>query len=279
MYSIEDNESNTAMIHYDEHSMHLSVDSSELISITIDGEDKLIDECLLDCPQLRRLKTVIDTYCDTENNINLQNIDRNGIKHILNDYHELLQFAETVDNLEYIYHYLGDLCDINTCKKFNRLYMCRDEPRSRSQKEANPSTDNIVDVVATHILDKIHSHFTHSFDVRSRYRVDHDQNSVHKNDKMLRQRRQRFNMLSASLLNQSGNIEARRERYYDFGCDFYYGYTEEQSHAGSITVSPKYASLKEELMWNNLCTISISAFDRECRRCQIYFQTEHKMIF
>eukprot|EP01083_Nonionella_stella_P109177 318069_1 len=56
------------------------LDPSELTTITINGEDKIIDKCLLDCPQLHHLKMIIDSnHHNTQSNINTQNIDRNGI--------------------------------------------------------------------------------------------------------------------------------------------------------------------------------------------------------
>eukprot|EP01083_Nonionella_stella_P223637 796810_1 len=269
MHPIKDNEAK----YNDKHSMEMpSLQTSELISITIDGEAKLIDKCLLDCPQLQHLKTIIDTHCDTKNNFNVQNIDRNGMKHILNYYHEILHVVRRVDNLEYIYHYLGGSCDITTCKRFNRLYMLCDE--RRPQNQTKPSTNNIVDVVATQIIDKMHSHFSHSFDMGSRSPFHHRDNVVRK---LICQRRRRYTNFSTSLFNRRKCIttEASHERYYDFGYAYYYGYKGEQNHEDSVAVSPKHSSLKEELLQNYVATLSAAQFNDTYQKCAIHFKSKY----
>eukprot|EP01083_Nonionella_stella_P109176 318068_1 len=242
------------------------LDPSELTTITINGEDKIIDKCLLDCPQLHHLKMIIDSnHHNTQSNINTQNIDRNGIVQILNDYHDILHIAKRVDNFEYIYHYLGGSSDIHACKNLDRFCMSRIRDEQRSHDATKPCTNmyNIVDVVSSQILDTIHV-FIH-----------HRHNPV--GTLISCQRRRRYSNFSPSLLK---NIPSQHmkftaaKRYFDFGCSFYYG-KGESTDEHYIAVSPKYSSLREELTQNDIASISRHQFIKSYEKCLAHFNSRY----
>eukprot|EP01084_Bolivina_argentea_P184947 318965_1 len=89
---------------------------------------------------------------------------------------------------------------------------------------------------------------------------------------------------SVNLVNHSTHIGQRHQfcdqnqpnKMYSFGFKFKYGFEEESNNTNSIEVHPKYDSLKEELLQNNICVLVIDQFNSEYKKAENHYNSQHR---
>eukprot|EP01084_Bolivina_argentea_P024082 44934_1 len=258
-------------------------------------QQKLIDKLPADdvcqrndisnCIALKRIIPILKYYHHNYNKfISLHKYLDASKTHLLSDYHHILdkhlnddkcsqancnaQFAKIY---ELILKKSGLSCDINKCKIFVRNN--RDIENSK-QRITDCDDQNLA--VYIDILDNIHCYFFHSVDIGCRIINSNHTNQIHDTDmihiksllaskrdfmeKVRGRHRKLYNRFTTKLTqNKNMNAELKIPEHdinddiqYDFGQRYNYW-----SHWNGNNVSKKvYSSIKEEVLFNNMVTIS-----------------------
>eukprot|EP01084_Bolivina_argentea_P131072 231389_1 len=249
-----------------------------------------VSDELLDCVQLKRLKNNLN-HCQNTT------IVSDNIVSILNDFLFLLPFSTNDDNFQYIYEYLGGYCSIPECEIFKRNY------RNRTKSRHNPY-EHTQRQPLLQIIDKIHCFYCHAYDIGNKlcpedksriYNIKNNQHhwkrphlnaikkilqnkhSTIKIDKYLNNTmNKRYNQLCVDHKAVSNSIY---DKVYNIGFRFRYGYNDKQvvhnMNPDLITILPKYSSLKDELISNDIITISIDQFCNEYKKAEIHFRCNY----
>eukprot|EP01084_Bolivina_argentea_P281968 482552_1 len=77
-------------------------------------------------------------------------------------------------------------------------------------------------------------------------------------------------------IDSTNNTLVIQNTIYSSGIPFKYGYTDEQTSKNAIIVTAKYSSLKDELIMNNISTISIEQYDTEYSKAKIHFACHYR---
>eukprot|EP01083_Nonionella_stella_P303163 1048355_1 len=112
------------------------------------------------CKHLVRLATIMRKY--NSNIIINDDQYRLYIVNLLDDFNHLLGKHSSDDDFEYIHQQIDRLCDIRTCKPMKRHHRDR---RSRSDELQIKQRS-----FCTEVMDKIHCHFMHCYDIGLRSR-------------------------------------------------------------------------------------------------------------
>ena len=90
----------------------------------------------------------------------------------MNDFHHLLFAHHRPTDYEYIQDSL-EVCDISKCQRFNRHYLRRrgNSNDSDIKYDGQDMEDIVHQMNVIEILDTIHCHFCHKFDIRPRTRL------------------------------------------------------------------------------------------------------------
>eukprot|EP01084_Bolivina_argentea_P042146 77747_1 len=172
------------------------------------------------------------------------------------------------------------MCNIKTCQIFSRNYRDRNDEKNRLS-----DIKNIDDSVCCQIFDKMHCHYSHSFDIGRR---------LLSTDKVNTLNNQLISQTNSMLCNQSKNIKNTgfHRRYqciknYHYGFVFRYGYQWEKRFGIPLgcgkhrkktlflhKLKPKHSSLKEELTQNMVSTISLQQFNIEYGKAQKFFDSK-----
>eukprot|EP01083_Nonionella_stella_P190345 704952_1 len=196
---------------------------------------------------LQRLLGTLLRY--NENTLDLNMLD---MRTTLNDYLHVTHHHD----FQMIYNALG-VCDIDECKSFSRISL---DPHSADGDRA----------IYEQILDKIHCHFQHSFDMGYRLQKCLIESSLDHGDTkaFLQLRNQRYAQF---------RVDTTGFQQYSFGYKF--KYNDEPGELGNeddaISVSAKYCSLKEELTQNTLVRLTIDQFAWEEQKSILYFKTQY----
>eukprot|EP01084_Bolivina_argentea_P257910 434612_1 len=255
------------------------------------------------CCVLQRFVKIMHRYSDvatTKKCVDFD-IDNSGLLTILNDYLHLMHSNKKDEEFDFIVNLIG-YCDVTSCNAFIRNY--RD--RTAYNTEHNSKIQ---------ILDKIHCHFMHCYDIGNRLSpeesrsMSNDETLDNKDDEsksfqaystnakiinlnkmlkakhkvmkknvvsLIKRRYPKFNQLlfeecKSKQSDINGDITCNM---YNFGYKFYYGYSGEGiQHYDYVSVSPLYGSIKEELLSNKICIISIEQFVSERKKAQIHLQS------
>eukprot|EP01083_Nonionella_stella_P058357 152862_1 len=244
------------------------------------------------CKSLQNILLLLQNYSDVEH---IPGVSNQQLLQIVNDYLHVLLQHDTDQHFKWIYDKLRS-CDLPTCARFKRRYRHR-----MSIDNQQPLGQSLY----TFFIDKIHCYFQHSYDIGSRLssvlkqklqqiqdEMDHDMNGafiVSSLDrrllylsKIMHGKRQKYNINIYAKYNQlySENIKIKTKasNFYSFGHSFAYGYDGESvatfpTHV--VHVTAKYSSLKEELLQNQIMTLTKAQFQTEYDKAMCYMQSAH----
>eukprot|EP01084_Bolivina_argentea_P105456 188843_1 len=241
----------------------------------------------------QRLKNSLSKYC-AKTDISMLSFEE--VVTLLDNFICLLQFNDHHD-FEEIYQYLGVSCDSDKCISFNR---------NHRDRATTTFVQNYTDTAMQQIIDKVHCHWTHSFDLGYRLNSKHRrlldvQNGM--DERQSNNDNQKY-LLNTKIITRSGMLNKQRtfienniqinphvakynqlnvsnaitdeKCFYSFGFEFYYGYSGENKHRNSIVISPKYAHLKDELTMNNIYLLTMEQFQTEHTKARFHFSTRHR---
>eukprot|EP01084_Bolivina_argentea_P319795 554709_1 len=255
------------------------------------------------CHLLIRLKQTLRDYHEHEHEY-IEQMDSVKMLVILNDYFHFISehqnmFDSFVNEL--------DFCDMVQCTKYRR------NNRDRTKNDTK-YYGNDMHIVFGQIMDKIHCHFLHCYDIGNGFNVQEKQSIEDaQNDHDLIVNQQIMRMQQISSLKQqrletykiNHGLYDRIKRYkeldtykevkhqknestnttqiFSFGYNFFYGYPsykgyDEELHGpfdGSISVKPRFHSLKEELMNNKFIRVTMEQYNSEYAKADIYIICHH----
>eukprot|EP01084_Bolivina_argentea_P142513 250367_1 len=247
---------------------------------------------VLKCCHLQRLLLVMNKYHMNDHKI-LNDAIFDDILQILNDYLHLMQQHDDDEQFEYTVNQFIE-CDINNCTSFRRNMRI---------------INNVEDIsINRKILDKIHCFYQHCYDIgnkllikeqqqiKSLLRTEYNEVCYYIINQQIKQVNQILSTKTKSLTNIEGlnnrlkhkfnqlNGEAHQSinkdvvrKMYAFGTEFVYGYDDEivSNYDAYTPIHPKYCSLKEELISNDIYTINIEQFNNEYQKAEKHLCSYH----
>eukprot|EP01084_Bolivina_argentea_P099445 178764_1 len=250
------------------------------------------------CKILIKFVKIMKQYNNTDDKISIE-MDKVQLTQI-HDY-----FLHTLHEHDgkIIFDLLGN-CEVTQCSIFKRHY------RNRALLQFDKALN-----VVTGILDKIHCCFQHCYDVGNKLLIDDKKSFMeskddHRKDKELLHRNQwivrhsvhvepshdfsnitdslknKYNMLFTNINDEkTDNKPVTTESEYNFGFQFKYGYDGERPQWGLgavVEVSPRYTSLKKELIDNDTAALTMEQFLHEMNKASILinsaFCKRHKSL-
>eukprot|EP01084_Bolivina_argentea_P272417 463809_1 len=254
---------------------HESVPDDEIVSNFCENAN---------CQQLARLIKILNHYHYK------QNLDNIQILEVLDDYLHVLSEHDTDEQFEDIFSQL-EYCNIVQCTMFTR------NNRNRAVETANISMEH-NELAILRILDKIHCHLQHCYDIGNRLTIS-DKNYLSKNknneleneqlfcnETLLHSKHQLYRKVCTGWNSNTGRNKkynqlimlkqkVNNNNVYSFGRAFRYGHKKEQYVADAILVSEKYETLKQELTSNKIASVSMEQFIRELTKSRIYHQSQY----
>eukprot|EP01083_Nonionella_stella_P080449 221110_1 len=194
-----------------------------------------------------------------------------NITSIMDHFNHLLTHHDSNVHFEYISKTLG-ACDITKCQRMRRHY--RDRSNNSNKNVEQKSDFQITPYDG--IIDKIHCHFTHSYDIGYRNRPqNHDPQSVYSFANTNRYRRHKFNQMHTMQPIQS------TFSCYSMGQKFWYwakitGPTYDQrDDVKNWIIHKKYRNMKDELTQNLICPMTIAQFKHEYDKATQYLRCKY----
>eukprot|EP01084_Bolivina_argentea_P189771 326284_1 len=244
---------------------------------------KLLDKCLC----FQRLKYVMTQYND-KRSINLYIAD---ISRIIDDFIHLMHEHNDAISFEEIYNAF-DFCDLQTCSIY------KDRNKQFEEQNISKLKQSVIDLKNYQILNKIHCYFQHSYDIEHRMTtadillfnniINTADNNSHLENKplsilnnILSNSRNKYdkkhlnNRLNKKYISLSK--QEHKENKYHFGFHFIYAHDDINNdnceHHMVHLVYQKHNTLKEELVSNDISTLSIHQFDIEYAKAVAHFNT------
>eukprot|EP01084_Bolivina_argentea_P077803 141160_1 len=207
------------------------------------AKDAIITDKTHHSPELTRLKIALSNYYDNNELIN--------ITPVLDDFLHLLSVDNKRNQFDpFPYHYS---CSIDKCKIFRRNY--RNRTHDRVQQKAD-----VTDIAKLQIMDKIHCYFHHSSDICNTQVIETIVENNHKYD--------RYMQLTPTKIYSIG---------YQFEYDMEHNIQSTIPNSYYVRyIEPKYLSLKQELLYNEICAMSVEQFVVEYQKAQIHHISYHK---
>eukprot|EP01084_Bolivina_argentea_P006914 13064_1 len=236
----------------------------------ISGSDMLCEaDNILQCLCLSAFINNMNSYNQSEG------VNDLNIAELLNYYIHIMIKHDTDKDFNDIVEKLSN-CNLRKCDKFKRNY--RD--RLNSNECIYPHS---LPMEYYQILDKIHCHYQHCYDIGNRLRmcqkqIDNDIDGKYDNDdttqimktvECLRTGRSK----KYHQLNECTSTTTKTAMYH-FGYMFNYAQHWDTPHA-QILIKPKYKSLKNELINNDIATINIEQFNMEYNKAHIHFNSNY----
>eukprot|EP01084_Bolivina_argentea_P290928 499892_1 len=225
---------------------------SELCASLIDNnsENELCANNIYKCVAKHRIIDVLLNHLQEEKHIcySITNI-LNDFQHLLKHHDEDEEFHSIHKNLtENDHHQTNDQCEI-----YSRYYQ-------RRREYDNDIKNNDV---MSNILSKIHSFYFHSYDTGLR--------AIGEDKIMKRKRKVRDNELSkfSSDINVQDIDDDHGSLMYNFGQRFQY-----EDSKNRFYVLPKYTNIKQELVDNKICKISVDIYHQEYNKCMQFMKTK-----
>eukprot|EP01083_Nonionella_stella_P218486 783456_1 len=302
--------------------------------------DGILQQCTGQCKDIKECGILLNMSHDMRSYDGSVIDDDIDILRILNNFNHLLFNHDFDEQFAYIYDRLGGECNIEKCEVMKRHFRQRNV-KVRSAEEINDirklmdaglneneatctldestcyegsDLPNATEMKhntgceqrrAFHfeILDRIHCHFMHSYDVGCRLRPELQPNDEykqhgqvpHRTDKFSRvkpqlqrndeykqntnasipHRTDKFNQLNnATSLNQGGSIYSTGIKYYYWEWYKHSTINDGDSHPGYYFkhwyVAPKYKDLKEELLHNCIAVLTIDQYKNEYQKASTY---------
>eukprot|EP01084_Bolivina_argentea_P158459 276024_1 len=257
------------------------------------------------CEVLTELASIMNQYNGTIN----QYISISYIKNLSNNFIHLINKHCLDEEFEYIYKCLGGYCDLKQCKIFDKHHNKRYQSKitiKNSITSVKSNNSNIdCDAAYQHIIDSIHCYYNHSYDIGHKLTIkekqlihdkfvsyDNYQKCESKHDELdqylISKKVKTMNQLLSSKYNLShrrrtqikpsspnaNNDTLKKENMFSFGIKFNYNYNNDNNEDNEGTlVCPKYNSLKQELVSNNIQRINIHQFNAEYIKASIKFDS------
>eukprot|EP01084_Bolivina_argentea_P046502 85650_1 len=239
--------------------------------------------------------------------INYQSIPKdmiiNNAISILDSFHHLLLEHDSDGEFEAMHNVLGK-CNIVNCAQFIRRYRERNQ-KQISENDVKQNETSLIQFTDD-IMDKIHCHLYHSYDIGYRFNEnERKQIATCGVDKKYEELKPMI--VDKALLTMRQIINAKRKRVdpyiasntfakfnalynannkhdsYRFGHRYMYwklskkGAKERNSriYYAQHYISPKFQTLKEELISNPFCQITIKQWENEYRKASIHQNTRY----
>eukprot|EP01084_Bolivina_argentea_P170506 295447_1 len=211
-----------------------------------------------------------------------------NIDDILNNYLHLVYEHDDDKDFELIHNKINARnCNILNCNIFMRNHRNRNKTNLSHLFHSND--DQVI--LEKQILDKIHCHYAHCFDIGHRLTVHEKANAKnissltkllknkHKTYREIHQKLARSTISKFVTIIENENKEDYKQNendnlnQYNFGVKFYYvdaAHAEDDYGRG---VRKKYKSFKEELITNKIMTINLCQFNSELKKAGKYFNS------
>eukprot|EP01084_Bolivina_argentea_P016270 30477_1 len=227
-------------------------------NIDLNNQICIIEQCKL----YQQLFRLLNEYNSDEY---FEDSDSDKMCNILNAFHHVLQFHDSDQQFKQIYDELNKQCKYQSCKIYNRHNIRRRHHHIEDEYKSNQST---YAYTTQHILDKLHSFYLHSYDTCMRTRYT-DMDVIQQKGLLKRDSDHDQFMYSNNKFNSKLHISNndKKENIYSFGERFEYEDEKQQ-----LFVKQKYATLKEEVLTNNM---SIDIYNAEMKKCTLYSNTKH----
>eukprot|EP01084_Bolivina_argentea_P092826 166975_1 len=227
------------------------------------------------CEYLKDLLIVMNEYMK---NLPLEKIDTDDV---INIHIHLINEHDDNGDFEFIH----DKMNAENCNLFHCDIFMRNHRNQNKTILPDLFHSNDVEMIAhQQILDKIHSHYVHAFDIGHRLRITekiHEKN-ITSAIKLLQNKHRKYREIHQNLgrlkkskfvtMTENKNNDDQKQNNnrnvnkYDFGIQFCYdGYFQ--------SVHSKYNSFKEELTCNHLMSINMYQFQSELKKAEKYFNS------
>eukprot|EP01084_Bolivina_argentea_P184442 318097_1 len=245
-----------------------------------------INKCkgeISDCEHLNDLAVIMEEYM--ESNLDFDKMD---IRWILNNFLHLISEHDDDDEFESIYNKIcATNCNILHCNVFLRNHRNRNKIRKNDKcfSELFKTTDDTI-IAKMQILDKIHCHYVHCYDIGHRL-TSKERETIstqkrtndlikllslkHKEYHRSHEKLQRFtkskfvSTIDTHTISQNQKLDTENIQMYDFGIEFEYDYD----------IKNKYNSFKKELTSNKSNKISLAQFNIERNKATLYFNSTY----
>ena len=174
---------------------------------------------------------------------------------IINNFLHLLEYHDTEQDIQFIRKQQKG-CNSKNCKSFQRFCAYRNA-HNHEQKNEPQNNQDIEDDVMYQIYDKIHCNYLHS--ALDEHKMDGFDNRI---------RVQRYQQLFHDVSRKKAAAN------FEIGHEFYYGFAAEECKS-AIMIDPKYTSLKEELISNNLCRLTAAQFNAEYLKAKLNYNSQY----
>eukprot|EP01084_Bolivina_argentea_P271726 462436_1 len=223
-----------------------------------------------ECDALNDLSLVMSDYMNMKQNE--MNLDKIDIDLNLNNFLHLISEHVKDEEFESIYNKISGLnqkCNMLHCNIFNRNHRNRNANKSLSELSQLFGTNDLTHFVKMQILDKIHCHYAHCYDIGHRLTAKEKKEHHQINDvvqllstKHKKQKHRHRKLKFISTVIDDEKLDQQQMKMYDFGTLFSYE-----------KMKNKYKSLKEELTSNETATISLTQFNGELKKAALHFHS------
>ena len=205
-----------------------------------------IDNDLSTCPYFKELEPLIHINSNEQKQMD-------DVSIVMNNFLHLLEMHNTSEELKFISKY-HSICDKTKCGSYKRYNRERD---ALNEKEME------IDFM-DEIKDKIHCYFAHP--ICSNHRIERKYTQL---------------FVDCDCKNDDDSTVGA----FQLGYEFVYGYhTENRTQFGSVSdfythfvwVKPRYRSLKEELISNDMVRITIGQYKNEYRKAHIHHNSNYR---
>eukprot|EP01084_Bolivina_argentea_P254143 427156_1 len=220
----------------------------------------------------------------------------------LDTFHHLLLFHNDDDAFEYIYHSFNRECDPNKCDSVRRYYRPQNSNTEIHCKQFEPTLE---------LLDKIHCHFCHQYDIGARLtamqrmkfceglnlnivnilreklklfnKITHLQRFMGKNKFCSNLSQMKTLNIISSECKDNTNMSAKSLiPLYSFSFPFNYWNIKDPIATTTyfnlkyedMYIAPKYETLKDELFSNTIATIAKYSFDEKMKQVKNMIKTQ-----
>eukprot|EP01083_Nonionella_stella_P067565 178777_1 len=242
-------------------------------------QENKVPQCnrsISECDHFKDLFVLMNSYMDGAacqwKLINIANVVNNHL-HLLQEHDDDFEFIHSKINLTN--------CNVLKCDVFMRAH------RNRNRNELNQNvyhTNDVNTILKAQILDKIHCHYAHSFDIGHSVNVKteidlEDDHEITTLMNVLREKHQTYRQIQhklgkstqskfiTTITNTNDNDTELNE--YSFGVQFVY----DDFGVSRQNVHNKYKSFKVELTRNEKARLSLIQFRVELKKAKTYFNS------
>eukprot|EP01083_Nonionella_stella_P127604 386487_1 len=234
-----------------------------------------ITQCFVEnAKQCKYVNSLIDSSRNYEENANMSKI--------LNAFHHSM-YCHDINDFEYIYESIGGQCELNQCDALRRQNRSRNEENENDFKHRND------------FYDTIHCHYRHQHDLfrlttTERQDVEDEKEEggrIRKLKRILNQKKERFrNEIASKRFDENNKFATdlgqmhQAMSSYSYSYRFHYwtdndtglplsldndtGYSSKELYVG-----PRYDTLKTELLYNPIATLSLFRWNNYMKKTNI----------